>query len=409
MNYLSAVDFCFLDKPGGSGRVAWDIARIARDRGWQVSMLSLNPDPNEIPSGLSSCEDISLVRYSKKNVGAYNPFRMSMQIKSARDAFNRWLGGTKWDLVHIHSPFTGAGVMRALGQRATYVYTVHSPVVSEVGIVWKYQGLPGKIKLSLGVPLLRRLEKRMLLRSSAIHVLSDYTRKEMQRIHGITERVSVIPHWPPLTATALRPKKEARKALGWHDEDGSMVFFTVRQHRERYGIDVAIRALAGLSKAHRWTFYVGGDGPLRHYLEDLALSLGIGDRVVFTGRLSDEALSLAYQAADLFILPTVALECFGLITLESLSFGCPVVATDAAAIPETLRPITPDLIVPAGNVDALRDKLRAILEGKISLPSPPELRAYVDSGYRQSAVSQRLFDLLQSARQRMPAKAGGLI
>lgn len=146
MNYLSAVDFCFLDKPGGSGRVAWDIARIARDRGWQVSMLSLNPDPNEIPSGLSSCEDISLVRYSKKNVGAYNPFRMSMQIKSARDAFNRWLGGTKWDLVHIHSPFTGAGVMR--GSRSTGHVRLHGPFSCSKrgGDCLEISGLAGKDK-----------------------------------------------------------------------------------------------------------------------------------------------------------------------------------------------------------------------------------------------------------------------
>ena len=376
--------------------MAWDIARIARDKGWRVGVLCVNADPAGVSDGVSEHEGIMVVRYPKRAAGPFNSFGMVLQIRSARAAFNRRLRGIEWDLVHIHSPFTGAGVMRALGRRTRYVYTVHSPIVSEQQINWSSRGLPGKVKLVLGLPLLEALERYMLSRASVVHALSEYTRKEVQRFHGCGERVSVIPHWAPTASQEMQPKSEARKNLGWREDTGSMVFFTVRNHRERYGIDVAIKALAGLLH-HKWTFYVGGDGPLRPYLENLVLSLGLADRVIFCGRLSDEALALAYQAADMFILPTVALECFGLITLESMSFGCPVVATDSAALPETLRPITPDLIVPAADVGALMDKLKDIMEGRVARPSPEELRAYVDSRYRKPVIARLLLSLLESA------------
>ena len=70
-------------------------------------------------------------------------------------------------------------------------------------------------------------------------------------------------------------------------------------------------------------FYIGGDGELRPSLERLSAELGATEKIRFTGRLSDEDLLLAYQAADLFVLPTLALECFGLISIEAMSFGCP--------------------------------------------------------------------------------------
>ena len=54
-----------------------------------------------------------------------------------------------------------------------------------------------------------------------------------------------------------------------------------------------------------------------------------------------KGMALWYEAADLFVLPTTALECFGLITMEAFAHGCPVLSTDAAAVPESMRPIMP--------------------------------------------------------------------
>ena len=127
----------------------------------------------------------------------------------------------------------------------------------------------------------------------------------------------------------------------------------------------------------------------------MARELGGDGCVRFTGRISDEALALSYEAADLFVLPTVALECFGLITLEAFAFGCPVLSTDSCALPETMQPILPDFIVPAGNVLALQQKVDDFLTGKL-VPVPAEkLVEYLTEKYDESVVLPRLIKLLE--------------
>jgi len=123
--------------------------------------------------------------------------------------------------------------------------------------------------------------------------------------------------------------------------------------------------------------------------------LGLSDRVRFTGRLIDGELSLAYQAADAFLLPTNSLKCFGLIILEALACGCPVIATDAGAIPEIMKAILPDFIVPAGDPIALREKIRDFLEHRLQSPPPEELTAFALSKYGKPEIVPRLLGLLQ--------------
>jgi len=395
MNYLVAVDFSFLDFPGGAARVSWDIALAARDEGWSVSLLCLNPNPRKYIDGVYEDDGIKIVRYTKPTIADWNPARMFRQIDAATIGFRKWIGAENWDLVHMHSPFTGMGVMNAARDSTRYVYTVHSPIVREQQINWATQGLVGKVKLLFGLTMLKNLEKVILLRSSAVHALSEFTRNEVQYYHRMGDRVTVIPHWARDEFRRKLTKEEARRKLGW--PANSTIFFTVRQHRVRYGIDIAIRALARLKSDHRWMFYIGGDGPLRQNLERLAVESGVGERVNFMGILSDETLSLAYQAADAFILPTLSLECFGLIVLEALAFGCPVIGTDAGAIPEILQPIAPDFIVPAGNVEALQNKIVSFLNGQLKFVSQSCLQKHIDSKFHQKAITKRLIELLSLA------------
>jgi glycosyltransferase involved in cell wall biosynthesis len=393
VRYLVAVDFCFLDAPGGSARVAWDIALAARDRGWTVALICMNPRPGVLPGGPVNEHGIQVVRYIKPSLPAWHPLRMQRQIAAAAEAVRRSVG-VDWDLVHIHSPVTGAGVMRAAGRNPRYVYTVHSPVVREQEIVWGGQGWVGALKLRFGLRTLAALEQNLMRGCTAIHVLSEFTRREMQQFYGLPRPVSVIPHWARTEFRIPLTRAQAREALGW--PVGELIFFTVRQHRERYGLDVAIEAFAELRERAGWSFYVGGDGPLRPKLQAQAAGLGLRDRIHFTGILSDRDLALAYRACDAFVLPTRALECFGLIILEAFACGAAVIATDAGAIAEIVQQITPQLIVPAGDARALSAKLRAVLDGGLNLPPAQLLMDFAAAKYGQAEVADRLIAFLQA-------------
>jgi glycosyltransferase involved in cell wall biosynthesis len=223
--------------------------------------------------------------------------------------------------------------------------------------------------------------------------LSHYTREQIQKFYGLADRVTVIPHWLRPEFRRVHSKVEARRLLGWPADE--KILFTVRRHGARYGLDTAISAIAPFAAQGLCRFVLAGDGPLRSALERQVQDLGAVGRVTFPGRLSDQDLCLAYEAADLFILPTAALECFGLIILEAFSFGCPVLSTDVGAIPETMRPIMPDFVVPARSTEALARKVELFLTGQLVPPSPETLVAHVNEGYARERIAPQLVSLLE--------------
>lgn len=393
MNYLCAVDSYFPDYPGGAARVALDIALLMREYGHQVTMICKAESGNNNASTTIESEGIRILRYKKSKLNNWSSFYTLNQIKTVEKAVRKLLPNTKWDIVHIHSLFTGAGVMEALGDDPCYLCTVHSPVVAEQQVNWAHQGFIGKAKLLFGLRILRRLENNILHKASAIHALSKFTRTQIQYFHGLADKTTIIPHWIQPQYTRTKTKAEARALLGW--PRNTPILFTVRNHIPRTGLDIAIDAVAPLTIQKRCIFVVTGDGPMRTTLQQRAKNAGTGpSQVVFTGHLSDEELMLSYQAADLFVLPTMELECFGLIILEALAMGCPIVATNVAAIPELLEPILPEFIVPANNVTAMRTKLQDYLEGRIVAPKQETLIDYVQRRYAKKVICQKMTDLV---------------
>ena len=80
---------------------------------------------------------------------------------------------------------------------------------------------------------------------------------------------------------------------------------------------------------------------MKAQLARLAGEMAVEECTHFIGHVADEVLPDMYAAADAFVLPTTELECFGLIALEALACGRPVLATPVGAIPEILEPIEP--------------------------------------------------------------------
>ena len=393
MRYLVAVDDFFPDRPGGMGRVAWDIAQLMRDRGHQVSMVVSRAERRREPPQLSLHSGIRVLHYSRPALPPWHPLRAHRTVQAAGNATAQHFGREPWDVVHMHSPLTGAGVLDALRGHPRYVYTVHSPAVLEQRINWATQGFFGHLKLLFGLGALQGLERRVLRPCADIHTLSEYTRAKVEHFHRLGHRVSVVPYWRRSELQRRYTKREARQRLGW-PVDGRLLF-TVRKLGPRYGLDMAIRAIAPLARAGRCTFMIAGDGPLRPHLAALVQQLGAADGIRFSGALDEDQLSLAYQAADLFLLPTSALECFGLVVLEALAFGCPVLSTDAGAIPELMRSILPDFVVPVGDSATLRVKTEAFLDGTLRAPSPDALVAHVDRCFGRDMITARIASLLE--------------
>ena len=304
---------------------------------------------------VASEHDIRIIRTVRPDLPRWHPRRGSQTIAAVTKAVHQTIGNENWDVVHIHTPYTGAGAMAALGKKPRYIYTMHSPIVLEQQINWKAEGPLGRFKMLFGLPRLKRLEGNLMRQCSHIHTLSEFSRNWVEHFHALGNRVSVIPYWRRPEFTRTMSRASAKAALGWPTDQFTL--FTLRRHSTRYGLEDAVRAIAPLAAQCRCRFVVAGDGELREHLRQLARDFGVADRVTFPGKLAESDLNLYYQASDAFILPTRALECFGLISIEALSFGCPVIATNVGAIPEVIAPILPDCLVPPGDVLALRAKV----------------------------------------------------
>jgi glycosyltransferase involved in cell wall biosynthesis len=123
------------------------------------------------------------------------------------------------------------------------------------------------------------------------------------------------------------------------------------------GIDLLLRAAARVPGLQ---VVVGGDGPLRGELEALAASLKVPAK--FVGYVPDDDLPALYRAADLFVLPTRALEGFGLVAIEAMACGTPALGTPVGAIPEVLGPL--GLVFRDVTVEAIEEGLRRFFDAR---------------------------------------------
>jgi glycosyltransferase involved in cell wall biosynthesis len=387
------VDKFFLDSPSGAGRVAWDIAQLMQERGHKATIFCCKQKPED--EEISRYENVDIVRFQIPQTFSLDPFKVQKQIRAGIRVAEEHLTNTNWDVVHIHLPVQGNIVYELFGPAVRYVYTVHSPAVLESEINWLSGGIAGKIKWMFGQSLLRKYEGELLQKANKIHTLSNFTKNSIDSFYGVGSKITVIPHWCRKDFFRQYNKQDARKILNWHKD--SKIIFSVRRLAPRMGLDIAIKALAPLLKVYpRVIFVLAGAGSLEEYLKQLAQSLGVTEKVWFLGRVSDETLKRCYEAADLFILPTRSLECFGLPVLEALAYGLPVISTDAAALPELMGPILPNCIVPAGSVESLTEKIMMYLENKLELPESEKLVGYVKEWYGFEVVSHQMVEFLES-------------
>jgi glycosyltransferase involved in cell wall biosynthesis len=142
---------------------------------------------------------------------------------------------------------------------------------------------------------------------------------------------------------------------------------------------------------------IAGKGALSGELEEQVRSLGLEDNVRLLGFVPDEDLPIAYRAADLSIVPTVALEGFGLIAVESLAAGTPVLVTPVGGLPEVVRDLSADLMLPGSGTGDLVEGLVAALRGELALPDSEACRSYARARYDWPVIAARTREVYAEA------------
>jgi len=226
-------------------------------------------------------------------------------------------------------------------------------------------------------PLLYALGRMSLRAVSRILVLSEYSKSLIRNIDSrVANRVRVVGAGVDQTFFTPSADRDAlRRLLGISPD--VMLLVTARRLVSRMGLEILLDSVSTLRDAAvPVALVVIGEGELRPALEARRDRLNIADVVQFVGRVPDGQLRDWYRAADLFVLPTVAYEGFGMVTAEALACGTPVVGTTAGATGELLGGLHETLLSAPGDATALSQTITAAL-GLTSSSFRDRCRRYV--------------------------------
>ena len=172
--------------------------------------------------------------------------------------------------------------------------------------------------------------------------------------------------WNASSLCQQKKRPESRRQLGSDWDTEKPIIFTLRRLESRMGLDTLIRSCQHLvAEGLEFRVLIGGGGSMKAELEEMIKRLHLHDYVRLLGRLPEEQLSTAYAAADCFVLPTRALECFGLIVLEAFACNTPVIASAVAAIPELAERQGKEWMFTPGDPDELADRLKRFICGQL--------------------------------------------
>ncbi|MEQ8718781.1 MAG: glycosyltransferase family 4 protein [Acidimicrobiales bacterium] len=237
------------------------------------------------------------------------------------------------------------------------------------------------------------IERFVLRRAHTVVTLSDAFRDHVIDRHGLfPARVVTVP--PGVTCPPAGDPHRARSLIGV--DDGTPVVVVARRLVARTGVDILLRAWVGVVESEPAAhLVVVGEGPEEKSLRDLAAELGVEATVTFAGRVSDAVLADLWAAAEVAVVPTRALEGFGLVLLEAGCHGTASVVTDVGGLPEVVGRLSPDLVVRA-DPRSLAVRLRGVLDGSSPPPERGIVRAWARS-YDWSSVALRHSEIYRQA------------
>jgi len=367
---------------GGAVRLAYDLAIGLKGRGHEVTVVcedpySQNPEQEKV-------NGVTVLRYRLPRLRGLDIWRSKRHIEATKEILKKYLDYSP-DVVHGHSLFQYIGALRHYRGKVRSCYTIHSPFVDELRIVWGAHGLTGQLKIIFGLPIIKRLERECLINSSMLSAESEFTRSRIQFNYGKTysERIKVIPGWVDMkrfVSLSIEAVKATRDKLGW--PNNRPILFVLRRLEARMGLENLLHALS-LAKKHGYNPYtiIGGAGSMRESLTKLRDSLGLQGDVVFMGFVPADQLPLAYGSCDASIVPTAQLECFGIIALEAMACGKPVLVTPVGALPEVMCDFQTEWISRDATPKGIFDIISAFLDKRLQTLSLLDIRNIIRQKY----------------------------
>ena len=271
----------------------------------------------------------------------------------------------KPDIIHAKCTMWGAILARAIAEREGIPWLV------TVGASIFARGIAG--------PRERMTASKTLASASYLASVSNSLSEDLDRILGIPqESFTLVPNMIDIDNFPLTPRRQ----------DDEFVWGYMANMVADKGHETLLRAFASVDGG---TLQLAGDGPLRGRLEKLVSELGLSDRVSFTGNILREVAPYFFQGIDAFVHPS-RYETFGIVLVEALASGRPVVATRCGGPNDIVRQEDGILVA----VDDVAGLASAMNEARSHQWDSSAMRAGVEERYTKEIIREQLLTIYNS-------------
>ena len=325
---------------GGSGVVATELGKALAVQGHEVHFITYN-----LPVRLGSFHPRVFyheVEVSKYPLFEYPPYELVLTSKMVEVAQTHNL-----NLLHVHYAIPHASA--AVNAKQILAESgLHVPVVTT---------LHGTDITLLGKdPSFKPVITHAINASDAVTTVSQSLKEDTQRLFGVTRDIDVVHNFICPKHFDRPADLEFRKQLS---PTGAPILCHISNFRPVKRIDDVVKVFAQVRAERECTLLMVGDGPERGHAEALSRELGVSEDVVFLGKVKNPIEPLLIS--DLLLLPSET-ESFGLVALEAMAAGVPVVSSNVGGLPEVNAQGETGFLRPVGDVEGMAQDCLQVLD-----------------------------------------------
>lgn len=382
------------EEAGGQNVYVRSVGEALAKLGWQVDLFTRksHPDDPTIVQHSPYCRTIRLTAGPEQFIPRDELFPFMAEFVETFLKFQS-KDGSNYPLIHTNY-WMSAWVGLQLKQRSNVqlVHTYHS-----LGAV-KYQAIAQQPTIA---PTRLAVEQQILEQADRIVATSPQEVEHLRSLISPNGVIDVIPAGTDIETFHAIPKAEARSQLGFNPDEAIVLY--VGRFDPRKGIETLVQSFAKLkaecpTRALRLVL-VGGsepdhaDGQERSRIESLVQELGLVEHTQFVGQVGHDRLPLYYTAADVCVIPS-HYEPFGLVAIEAMACGIPVVASDVGGLKFTVIPGETGWLVPPKEVEGFATAIKRVLADPVmgqKMSRQASLR--VQQNFSWTGVAIQLSDL----------------
>jgi glycogen synthase len=292
-----------------------------------VTFMRINAaHPQDVEAVIKGGTAYQSFRYVKKT-GEVKYIDTYTQAKIYEEAVARVVKLGEFDIIHAHDWLTcRAGLRAQMLSGKPLVVHMHSLESDRAGHEFG------------GNPLVREIESLALSVADRVIAVSELTKNSMVREYGIpANKIDIVHNHFDADNLFADDSSNVYRYLSYMKGLGYRVVVNVGRHTIQKGLPNLLQAFKEVVAREPKTFLLlVGDGEQKRELIHLAADLGIAGHVFFTGFQRGKRWRDAYSVSDLFVMPSVS-EPFGLVALEAIGYGTPVLISKQSGVSEVIR------------------------------------------------------------------------